>query len=200
MISFNRTTILLESMLNGLASHQKLTTFAMLNLGIIEALENETSTPEEMVRHFYSGENCLYVRRRLKDKSADEIMGRGVQLPDLFEALDEREAIDAFHTELESIRSLSLSILRRALPEQRIHAAAPSHMTDDEILSATYRKVEKLLDQGWSGTYGDLAVAVGRSAKSGRVIGRLVKGYAERHPEWPNERVYRKDTRRPANE
>jgi hypothetical protein len=200
MITFNRSAILLESILDSLDGSQKLTTFAMLSLGIVEALENATSTPEEMVRNFYSGDNCLYVRRRLKDKAADEIMSRGVQLPDLFDALNEHEANDALRTELESIRSLSLGILRRIAPEQRTHAASRPDVADDEALSATYQRIKKLLDQGWSGTYGDLAVAVGHSAKSGRVIGRLVKGYAKRHPEWPNERVYRKDTRRPANE
>jgi alkylated DNA nucleotide flippase Atl1 len=66
------------------------------------------------------------------------------------------------------------------------------------MLSETYHAVEKVLDGGWSGTYGDLAEKVGRSRRSGRVIGRLVRGYAKRHAAWPHERVVTKKTGRPA--
>lgn len=66
-------------------------------------------------------------------------------------------------------------------------------------LSSEYHAVAGLLDHGWSGTYGDLAVTIGRSPKSGRVIGRLVKGYARRNPAWPHNRVYTKSTGRPAH-
>lgn len=62
-------------------------------------------------------------------------------------------------------------------------------MKSSHLLSETYQAVEDLLDSGWSGTYGDLAVEVGRSRRSGRVIGRLVKSYALRHPGWPHDRV-----------
>jgi alkylated DNA nucleotide flippase Atl1 len=66
--------------------------------------------------------------------------------------------------------------------------------------SPTYHAVETLLDAGWSGTYGDLCVAVGRTRRSGRVIGRLVKGYAKRHSGWPHTRVVSQRTGRPAYE
>jgi hypothetical protein len=66
--------------------------------------------------------------------------------------------------------------------------------------SSTYHAVESLLDKDWSGTYGDLCVAVGRTRRSGRVIGRLVKGYAKRHPHWPHNRVVSQRTGRPAYE
>jgi alkylated DNA nucleotide flippase Atl1 len=66
-------------------------------------------------------------------------------------------------------------------------------------LSIEYRAVADLLGNGWSGTYGDLAVTIGRGPKSGRVIGRLVKSYARRHPEWRHESVYTKATGRPAH-
>ena len=66
-------------------------------------------------------------------------------------------------------------------------------------LSNEYRAVARLLDNGWTGTYGNLAESIGRTARSGRVIGRLVKGYARRHPAWPHERVYTKRTGRPAH-
>ena len=59
---------------------------------------------------------------------------------------------------------------------------------------------EALLDRGWTGTSGDLCVAVGRTRRSGRVIGRLVKGDAKRHPHWPHTRVVSRRTGRPAYE
>ena len=65
-------------------------------------------------------------------------------------------------------------------------------------MSATYQRVEALLDAGWRGTYGDLAVAVGLAPKAGRVAGRLVKAYARRHPLWPHDRVVTKHHGRPA--
>ena len=67
-------------------------------------------------------------------------------------------------------------------------------------LSPTYHAVKSLLDTGWAGTYGDLCVAVGRTRRSGRIIGRLVKSYARRHPRWPHNRVVSQRTGRPAYE
>lgn len=71
-------------------------------------------------------------------------------------------------------------------------------MIPSNFLSSTYQAVEALLDSGWSGTYGDLAVAVGRSRRSGRIIGRLVKSYALRHSAWPHSRVVAKHSGLPA--
>jgi hypothetical protein len=65
-------------------------------------------------------------------------------------------------------------------------------------LSPAYHAVAGLLDGGWNGTYGQLGTAIGRSPRSGRVIGRLVKGYARRHPGWPHGRVVAKKTGLPA--
>ena len=67
-------------------------------------------------------------------------------------------------------------------------------------LSRAYHAAAGLLDGGWSGTYGDLAVAIGRTRRSGRIVGRLVKGYARRNPTWPHDRVVTKRTGRPAYE
>jgi alkylated DNA nucleotide flippase Atl1 len=67
-------------------------------------------------------------------------------------------------------------------------------------LSPAYHALAGVLNGGWSGTYGDLAVAIGRSRRSGRIVGRLVKGYARRHPSWPHDRVVSKRTGRPAYE
>jgi alkylated DNA nucleotide flippase Atl1 len=67
-------------------------------------------------------------------------------------------------------------------------------------LSREYHTVASLLDSGWTGTYGDLAVQIGWGRRSGRTAGRLVKGYARRNPNWPHQRVYSERTGRPAYE
>lgn len=73
-------------------------------------------------------------------------------------------------------------------------------LASNNQLSAAYHAVAGLISGGWSGTYGQLALAIGRSPKSGRVVGHLVKGYARRNPTWPHGRVYSKRTGRPAYE
>lgn len=85
--------------------------FALLNLGIVESLANGLLSAADAVRLFFHAENCLFVRKQLRDKTADEIMGRGVQLPDLFDALPTDEAQREFQHELASIRGLCLKLL-----------------------------------------------------------------------------------------
>jgi uncharacterized protein involved in exopolysaccharide biosynthesis len=46
-------------------------------------------------------------------KAADEVMSRGVQLPDLFEALPAEQAQREFQRELAAMRSLCLQLLQR---------------------------------------------------------------------------------------
>ena len=108
-----RTKISLDSILSGRDKpvEHKLALFAWLNLGIIESLTKQQLKPIEAVRIFFNGENCLFVRRRLRDEIADEIMSRGVQLADLFDILPSDEAQRRFEKELKKIRSLSLSLL-----------------------------------------------------------------------------------------
>jgi hypothetical protein len=72
-------------------------------------------------------------------------------------------------------------------------------LTPYRKLSSAYKQVEGLLDAGWSGEYGALAVAIGRSRRSGKVIVRLVRGYGERHPNWDHSRAYAKKTGQPAH-
>jgi hypothetical protein len=85
--------------------------FALLNLGIVESLANGLLSAADAVRLFFHAENCLFVRKKLRDKTADEIMSRGVQLPDLFEALPADEAQREFQHELASMHSLCLKLL-----------------------------------------------------------------------------------------
>lgn len=67
--------------------HQKITSFALLCLGVIESLAGGLMGVSDAVRIFFHVENCLFVRRSLKQRIADQIMSRGVQSPDLFDAL-----------------------------------------------------------------------------------------------------------------
>ena len=48
--------------------------FALLNLGVVELLANGALSAVEATRGFYNAENCLYVRKHLRDKTADKIM------------------------------------------------------------------------------------------------------------------------------
>lgn len=94
--------------------NQKLRFFALLNLGIIQSLAGGAMSAAEAIQLFYNAENCLYVRNHFRNKMANAIMSRGVQLPDLFDALSNREASREFFHELETIRSLCMNLLARA--------------------------------------------------------------------------------------
>ena len=103
---------------------QRLEFFAIVNLGIAQSLASGALTPVEAVQRFYHSANCLYVRRTLRSKEANDAMSRGVQLPDLFDALDGEEARREFYHELEVIRTLCLKLLARGRSLARLRAAA----------------------------------------------------------------------------
>lgn len=90
---------------------QQLALFALLNLGIIESLANGLISATDALRVFYNAENCLFVRRQLREKIADEIMSHGVQLPDLLAVLPIEEAHREFQRELATMHSLCLKFL-----------------------------------------------------------------------------------------
>ena len=87
--------------------------FAVLNLGIVEMLASGALNSADATRLFFNAENCLYVRKKLRDKIADEIMSHGVELQDLFAAMPAAESQQEFQRELQSIRSLCLQLLER---------------------------------------------------------------------------------------
>ena len=89
----------------------RLALLAYLNLGLIESLANGITSASEAVSDFYSAENCLFVRKILKDKTADRVMSHGVQLPDLFDSLPTDKAQREFFHELATMRSLCLKLL-----------------------------------------------------------------------------------------
>lgn len=92
---------------------ERLALFAWLNLGLLESLAHGFVSTTDAVQLFFNAENCLFVRKRLRDKAADEVMSRGVQLPDLFESLPTAEAQREFQRELATMRSLCLNLLGR---------------------------------------------------------------------------------------
>ena len=103
---------------------QQLEFFAIVNLDIVESLASGALAPADVVRCFYHAANLLYARRTLRSKDVDDVMSRGVQLPDLFDALGAAEAHREFCRELEAIRGLCLKRLAkvRSLPSHRAAA------------------------------------------------------------------------------
>src|SRR4051794_409516 len=86
----------------------QLAVFAWLNLGLIESLTQGLLSATSAVRTFYNANNCLFVRKHFRGKVADEVMSRGVQLPDVFDALPAEEAHREFQRELATMRTLCL--------------------------------------------------------------------------------------------
>jgi hypothetical protein len=87
--------------------------FAFLNLGLVQSLASGVLSPTEAVQRFYHADNCLYVRKRLRTREANEIMSHGVQLPDLFDCLPAEDAQREFYHELETMRALCLKLLEK---------------------------------------------------------------------------------------
>jgi len=102
----------LESVLKAQSHSTRPATFALLALGIAESISSGVLSAGDAVRTFFTAENCLFVRQALKNKAADEIMGRGVQLPDLFEALEPDEANRELREELRAIHDLCRTLIQ----------------------------------------------------------------------------------------
>lgn len=87
--------------------------FAAVTLGVIEALTSGSISADVATRLYFDANNCLFLRKYFHDKLADEIMSRGVQLQDLFDALPPNEAHQEFQRELTTMRSLCLQLFER---------------------------------------------------------------------------------------
>lgn len=90
---------------------QPLTTFVLLNLGLIDLLRSGEIKPVEGAARFYHAQNRLYVRSKLNNELCDEIMGRGAELPDLFDALSKSAARRQLTVELNRMRKLCFRLL-----------------------------------------------------------------------------------------
>ena len=117
----------LEDLLSAASQDQadRLALFAYVNLGFIESLANGLIGATEAVSRLYFADNCLFVRKVLKDKTADRVMSHGVQLPDLFDVLPTEEAHREFLHELSTMKALCLKLL-----ESRRQVAWPVAATD----------------------------------------------------------------------
>ena len=91
--------------------HQPLTLFAVTSLGIIESLVAGSLTPKQATTSFFHGKNIRFVKTKLRDDRANEIMGRGVQLADLFDAMSMEEAHREFQHELQAMKRLCNEVL-----------------------------------------------------------------------------------------
>ncbi|HRQ39886.1 MAG TPA: hypothetical protein PLD25_18415 [Chloroflexota bacterium] len=96
-------------------AEENLELFALLNLGVLESLSHGLLSASEALRTFFHAENSLFVREELHHRLADEIMSRGVQLPDLFEILPTEEAQREFQREMAKLHALCLDILEQKL-------------------------------------------------------------------------------------
>jgi len=65
------------------------------------------------VRIFFNSANCQFVRKKLRDETSDEFMSRGVQLPDLFQAVPESDIQREFQRELSSMKALCMKLLEQ---------------------------------------------------------------------------------------
>ncbi len=107
-----KDSINLQALLSQVSNrHQQVASFALLGLGIIESLTSGLMSATDAHRLFFHAENCLFVRKHLKEKIADQIMSYSVQLPDLFDALLAEEAQQEFQRELATMHSLCLKLL-----------------------------------------------------------------------------------------
>lgn len=90
---------------------QQVTSFALVCLGAVESLVSGAISSADSVRLVFHAENCQFVRDALADETADEIMSRGVQLPDLFDALPAEKAQQEYQRELVAMHTLCLKLI-----------------------------------------------------------------------------------------
>ncbi len=113
------TGIDLEALLSQAHPRRRVASFALLCLGAIESLVSGAIRASDAIRLLFHADNCLFVREHLPHDAADEVMSRGVQLPDLFDALPAEEAQQEYQRELAAMHTLCLKLI-----EDRESAAA----------------------------------------------------------------------------
>jgi len=114
------TGIDLEALLSQAANpRQRIASFALLCLGTIESLVSGALRASDAIRLQFHADNCRFVREHLSHGAADEVMSRGVQLPDLFDALPAEEAQQEYQRELAAMHSLCLKLIE----DQEVAAA-----------------------------------------------------------------------------
>jgi hypothetical protein len=108
----NRTIHLAAVWPNLSTRGQKRAHFALLTLGVVDSITAGVWTAEDAVRLYFHADNARFLRGNLRDKLAEEVIGRGVQLADLFNALPAAEAERECRRELTHIRALCKRMLK----------------------------------------------------------------------------------------
>ena len=103
----------LQTVLKAPAQSTRRATFALLVLGVVESISSGVLSATDAAATFFTAQNCLFVRHALKNRVADEIMSRGVQLPDLFDALSPDEAARELRQELRAIQESCRALLQK---------------------------------------------------------------------------------------
>jgi hypothetical protein len=96
---------------SGRTSAQQSVLCALLPLGMLASLAHGVLSATDALRVFFHTENCLFVRKQWRGKTAAAIMSHGVQLPDLFEVLPLTAAHRECQRELAVMRALCLKLL-----------------------------------------------------------------------------------------
>lgn len=107
------TPIYLERLLrtDGSMPEERQEVFALLMLGLFDSLESGVLSPADAVATCFHAENCRFVGGTLKSVDADEVMERGTQLADLFDALSPEEAKQECAAEVAAMRTCCLAML-----------------------------------------------------------------------------------------
>jgi hypothetical protein len=108
---------------------RQLAFFALINLGVIESLSGGSLGATEAVRLIFNVDNCLFVRKYLKERTANRIMSHGVQLPDLVDCLPEEKAQRELQHELATVRTLCLKLIDKGRLVDRSGVSADSSVS-----------------------------------------------------------------------
>lgn len=107
------TPIYLERFLrtDGSMSEERQEVFALLMLGLFDSLECGVLSPADAVAICFHADNCRFVNSVLKCADAEEVMERGTQLADLFDALNPEDAKRECAAEVAAMRNCCLAML-----------------------------------------------------------------------------------------
>jgi hypothetical protein len=96
---------------------EPLALFAVLSLGIIDSLTVGAVSPTRAAKQFFTSKNSQFVKTKLGEKNAVEVMGRGLQLLALCDAIPAEEAHREFQRELRRMKALCHALLDRIVEE-----------------------------------------------------------------------------------
>jgi hypothetical protein len=98
------------------ADSSKLQSFAVVALGVTDAVAGGALSPDESISVFFNFENCHFVQKNVRNKVANEIMGQGLQLGDILSILPAPENQKAFRRAVEDIRTRCLFLIEQRQP------------------------------------------------------------------------------------